>query len=256
MIPKMVGIVSLILASVLALGSATWARSDRPVAACSNAILTGNSGFIVTGTDSSGPTAASGQITADGKGSFVGMETVSENGTIGDEIPVTGTYTIRADCTGKGAITPKGGSSSHFTFVVVSGATELELIRTDAGTTQSGSLQAEGAATCTTKGVQGTYGLQGSGTLVGLGPIAFSGQVKLHQGVISGTESGSVGGQIFTGEKVSGAAKIGSNCFGKAVVSINHQSTLHLDLVVVNGGKEILLIDTDSGVVLTGFLQQ
>ncbi|HXM22595.1 MAG TPA: hypothetical protein VN948_15165 [Terriglobales bacterium] len=256
MISKMVGIASLILASVLVLGSATWAQPARPAGACSNGTLNGHSGFVVTGTDASGPTAASGQITADGKGGFAGMETVSSDGTITADVPVTGTYTIHANCTGKGTITPKGGPTAHFSFAVVSGGTELELVVTDSDATESGSAQAEGSATCTTKGVQGTYGLQGGGTLVGLGPIAFSGQVKLQQGVISGTESGSVNGQIFNGAKVGGAAKIGTNCFGKAVVSVNHQSPLHLDLVVVNGGNEIVFIETDIGTVVSGSLQR
>jgi hypothetical protein len=253
---KMAGIAVLILVFVFVLGSATWAQPNRPAGACSNATLNGRSGFVITGTDVSGLTAASGQITTDGKGDFTGMETISDGGAINADVPVTGTYKVRANCTGKGTLTPQGGATSHFNFTIVSGGTELELVVTDSGTVESGSAQAQGAAKCTTKGVAGTYGLQGSGELIGLGPIVFSGQIKLSQGVISGTESGSVNGQIFTGAKVDGGAKIGRRCFGKAVVSVNHQSPLHLSLVVVNGGKEILFIDADNGAVVSGSLKR
>ena len=254
MFAKVACIASLILVFVLALGSASWAQPAHP-AACSNATLSGNSGFTITGTDASGPTVAGGQITADGNGHFTGTVTSSEDGTVTDLADAKGTYAIKANCTGKGAITPKGGSTSHFTFTVVSRGTELELVVTDSGTVQLGLVQAQGTATCSTKGVQGTYGLQATGTLVGLGQIALNGQVKLHQGVISGTVSGSVGGQTFTGEKLDGGYKVASNCQGGAVVSAN-QEMLHLTLIVVNDGKEILFIDEDTGTVISGSLQQ
>ncbi len=255
MISKMVCITSLIVVLVLALGSTTWAQ-PQPPSTCSNATLSGNSGFVVTGINPSGPTVTTGQITADGKGKFTGMETVSNNGTIEQNIPIKGTYKIRANCTGSGTTTVKGASTFHFDFVVVSSGTALEFVLTDSGTTESGSTQAQGAATCSSNGVQGTYGLQANGILVGLGPIALNGQVKLHRGVISGTTSGSVNGQTFTGEKVSGLYKVGSNCRGGAVISVNQQSPLGLSLVVVNGGKQILFIDTDKGLVVSGSLRQ
>ena len=246
---------SLILVFILALGSATWAQ-PAPAGSCSNATLDGNSGFVVTGTDPNGPTAIGGQITADGKGGFTGVETISDNGNVTADVPVTGTYIVHANCTGKGKITPKGGSASHFNFTIVSGGTDVQLVITDSGTVESGSAQAQGAATCTTKAVQGTYGLQTTGTLLGLGPLVFAGQVKLHQGVISGTVSGSLGGEIFTGEKIDGAIKVGKNCVGKAVVSVNQEPPLHLDLVVVNGGNEMVFVAEDSATVVSGSLQR
>lgn len=248
-------IASLIPVFVLALGSATWAQPVRP-ATCSNATLNGNIGFVITGTDASGPTATGGQVTADGKGGFTGLETISENGTVTAEAPLTGTYTVRANCTGKATVTPKGGSASHFNFTIVSDQTAAQLDVTDSGTVESGFAQAQGSATCTTKGLQGTYGLQTNGTLIDLGSLVFGGQVKLHQGVISGTVSGSLGGSIFTGEKIDGVYKVGKNCFGKAVVSVNQEPALHLDLVVVNGGSEIIFVASDTDTVVTGSLQR
>jgi len=255
MISRMACTASLTSVLVLALVSATSAQPAIP-ATCSNATLNGNSGFVVTGTDSNGPTVIGGQITADGKGGFTGVETISDNGNVTADVPVTGTYIVRAGCTGKGTITPKGGSASHFNFTIISSGTDVELVITDSGTVESGSALAQGVPTCTNKGVQGTYGLQATGTLLGLGQLVFAGQVKLNQGVVSGTVSGSLGGSIFTGEKIDGGAKVGKNCVGKAVVSVNHEPPLHLDLVVVNGGNQIVFVASDSGTVVSGSLQR
>ncbi len=247
---------ALILGFIFALVSTMWARPIHPPATCSNATLNGNSGFAVTGVDSNGPAVVGGQVTADGKGGFTGVETISDNGNLTADVPISGTYVVRANCTGKGQLTPKGGSASHFNFTIVSGGAEVQLVITDSGTVESGLAQAQGAAVCTTKGVQGTYGLQATGTLLGLGPLVFAGQVKLNQGVISGIVSGSLNGTTFTGEKIDGSIKVGKNCVGKAVVSVNQEPPLHLDVVVVNGGNEILFIANDTDTVVTGSLQR
>lgn len=240
---------------VLALATATWAQPARP-ATCSNATLDGNLGFVVTGIDANGPAAIGGQITADGKGGLTGVQTISDNGTIDADVPVTGTYAVRPNCTGKGTITPKGVSATHFNFTIVSAGTEVQLVITDDLTVESGSALAQGSATCTAKGIAGTYGLQTTGMLFGLGSLVFEGQVKLSQGVMSGTVSGSLNGQVFKGWKIDGAVKVGKTCAGKAVVSVNKEPPLHLDLVVVNGGNDIMFIATDDQTGVTGSLQR
>jgi len=245
----------LICVFLLTIASAAWAQPARP-ATCSNSTLNSNLGFVVTGIDSNGPTVIGGQITADGKGGFSGSETISDNGTIDADVPVTGTYAVRANCTGKGTIAPKAGSATHFSFTVVSAGTEVQLVITDDLTVESGSAFAQGAATCTTKGIAGIYGMQATGTLFGLGPLVFEGEVKVQQGVISGTASGSLNGQIFKGWKVDGAVKVGKTCVGKAVVSLNQEPPLHLNLVVVNGGNEIVFIATDDQNGVTGSLKR
>lgn len=251
MISKIACKACLICIFILTLVSTTWAQPARP-ASCSDATLNGNSGFLVSGSDGNGPVIAGGQITADGKGGFTGTESISENGTVTANLPVKGTYTVRTNCTGKGQIAPKGGSATHFNFTIVSSGTTVQLVVLDSGTVESGLALAQGAATCSTEGVQGTYGFQSSGILVGTGSLVFGGRVNVHQGVISGTTSGSFGGQIFTGGKLAGTIKVDKNCTGKAVVSVNQEPPLHLDVVVVNGGDQLGLTSTDSGTVVSG----
>jgi hypothetical protein len=254
MLSRTTSTASLIYVFVLALASATSAQPVRP-ATCSNATLNGNLGFVVTGIDSNGPTAIGGQITADGKGGLTGVQTVSDNGTIDADVPVTGTYAVRANCTGKGTLVPKGGSTSHFAFTIFSAGTEVLLVITDNLTVESGSALAQGRATCTAKGIAGTYGLQTTGMLFNYPSSVFEGQVKINQGVISGTASGSLNGQIVKGWQVDGSIEVGNTCTGKAVVSIRH-IPLHLDVVVVNGGKQIMFIATDEGTGVVGSLKR
>src|SRR5580658_6121896 len=84
-------------------------------AACSNASLKGIYGIWITGYDSSGAYQQSvSQIDSNGKGTFTGTETESDAGTIYNDVAITGTYSIAADCTGSGTIiNPKNGNEAH-----------------------------------------------------------------------------------------------------------------------------------------------
>jgi len=81
-----------------------------------------------------------GQVILDGNGNVSGALTRSLNGTIAT-VPVTGTYTENANCTGTAHITPSGHSTVNFNFVVVNVGLEMLLIETDAGTVVSGTMQ-------------------------------------------------------------------------------------------------------------------
>jgi hypothetical protein len=67
----------------------------------------------------------------------------SENGTILTfaEEPVTGSYSVDANCTGTATLTPKGKSELNFSFVIVDGGNEMLAIETDANTVVTSTLQ-------------------------------------------------------------------------------------------------------------------
>jgi hypothetical protein len=223
---------------------------------CSNTSLTGNYGFILNGTNGGNPITTVGQISTDGNGTIAGFETSSLNGSITSNVALLGTYQISSNCTGTATITPAGGSHLNFNLVIIAGGKQIQLVETDSGTTESGNAYAQGATTCSTAGVKGIYGLQGGGTLVGSGPLVLGGQVTLLAGgTLKGSESGSDNGTIFTGVKVTGAFKIGKQCFGAAVTKAGPQ-TIHSNLIVVNGQKGVLFIQTDANTLSSGFLQQ
>jgi hypothetical protein len=81
-----------------------------------------------------------GGLILDGKGNIVGSETLSVLGVI-SEVPVTGTYTQNADCTGTMQITPKGSATTNFNTVAVDGGKQLLLIETDNNTLVIGTAQ-------------------------------------------------------------------------------------------------------------------
>ena len=241
----------LIVAAVFALGLTASGQ-------CSNANLTGKSGFSAGGLDKHGnPIRLLGYINANGKGTFTGTETGSDDGAVFTNVPLTGTYSIKSDCTGSGTSKLKGQkNTNHFTLVVVSGGKNLQFLSTDAPNVQTGTVQAQGKATCTLAGLKGNFGIEASGAFIGVGAVAFDGLFALDgKGNVSGTESGSIAGSIFTAQSVSGTYTVASNCTGTMTVTVLGQ-TEHSSFVVTNGGQSLLIVETDTSTVVSGFGQQ
>jgi hypothetical protein len=253
MIARIVRIASLILATTVGLAAAAWAQ-PRPPAACSDATFTGAYGITFGGIDSHGRLrTAVAQITTDGKGKFTGVESESKGGVILKGVPVTGTYAIKASCTGSG-IWMANGKVRHYNLVLISGGGGAEWIQTDTGRTESGSAEAQGKATCSDAGVHGTFGFHATGSYVGAGPAAFIGQFHLNGGNIAGSESGSVNGTIFSGVGLLGKYTINSDCTGTAMVTPAGQSAVNFNLVVVDGGSKVLAVETDANSIVSGSL--
>jgi hypothetical protein len=237
------------ITAVLALGLAAWGQ-------CSNANVTGKYGFEINGfTKNAQPISVAGYLKADGKGTFKGTESASIGGTIFTNVPITGTYSINADCTGS-AITKVQKSVNHFNLVVVSGGKSLQTVSADSGNVETEIVQAQGKTTCTLAGLKGSFGIQSSGMFLTIGSVAFDGVFTLDgKGVVSGKESGSIAGSIFTWLPASGTYTVASNCTGTMAITVSGQ-TQHLSFVVTNGGKGMLLVETDANTVVSGFGQQ
>ena len=240
----------LLVTTVLALGLGAWGQ-------CSDASMTGKYGFAGNGLDkNSTPFSFLGYLKADGKGTFTGTETGSVDGTVFTNVPITGTYSIKSDCTGSGTSKLKGQKTGHFNLVVVSGGKNLQFLSTDAPSVQAGTAQAQGKVTCTLAGLKGNFGIEASGVFIGVGAVAFDGLFALDgKGNVSGTESGSVAGTIFSGQSVTGTYSVASNCTGTMTVTVLGQ-TEHSSFVVTNSGKGLLLVETDATTVVSGFGQQ
>jgi hypothetical protein len=252
MISKTIRIARMIVLATFTLSSAAWA------ATCSNASLSGTYGFLHLGTDSSGTpaTAAVTQLTFDSTaGTFTGETTASHDGVIATE-PVTGTYAVASNCTGTG--NPTGLSS--FSFVVTStGFLALHLF-------SEGYAVKQGSPTCTNAEVKGSFGFETTGLFLAEAPaaaVAFIGELKLTvnpsgEGVISGHVAASEDGtfQTFAEEPVTGSYKVGRDCRGTATITPKGLSEMHFRLVVVDGGNEMLAVETDADTVVSGTLQR
>jgi hypothetical protein len=255
MTTKLVRLAVLNLSSVL-LATFLWAQPMH-AAVCSNASLTGRYGFAINGTANGNPITAMGQIATNGNGTLDGIETISDNGALGDLLEVLGTYTIKANCTGTLTIQPQGQPKQNFNVTVISGGKQIKMVRVDDGTTNLGTAQAQVSKSCSLAGVKGVYGLQGGGAEIGVGPLALGGQIDLRgDGTLSGTQIASVNGSISAKQKLSGAYKVGRGCQGAAVLEVGNQGAIHLNLVVVNGERGILFIQADANTLVSGSLER
>lgn len=251
MISKMFRIARMIVLASFALSSVAWA------ATCSNASLSGTYGFLHGGTDSNGTpaTAAVSQITFDSTtGTFIGATKASHDGVI-TTFTFPGTYAVASNCTGRG--TPAGGEP--FSFVITSrGFLALHLL-------SEGFAVKQGSPTCTTAGVKGSFGLETTGVFLAgapaTGAVAIIGELKLAvnasgEGVIRGHIASSENGTFlaFAEEPVTGSYRVGTDCRGRATITPKGQSPMHFSFVVVDGGKEMLAMETDANTVVSGTL--
>jgi hypothetical protein len=258
MISKMFRIARMIVLASFALSSAAWAT-------CSNASLSGTYGFVDGGTDSSGtPTTIVGQATFDSTtATFTGTETISQDGVVGS-VSFTGTYAMASNCTGTGTVTVSK-KTNPISFVVTSAGVLFVNGQTDA--TTGGLGVAKGSPTCTNAGVKGSFGFQTTGVFLAgapaTGPVHFIGELALSvnasgDGEISGHIAGSEDGTIFTfaEEPVTGSYTVATDCRGTATLTPSGRSEMHFSFVVVDGGKEMLAVETDAHTVVSGTLQR
>jgi hypothetical protein len=235
----------------LAISSTAWAT-------CSNDSVSGTYGFLHDGTDSNGTpaTAAVSQITFDSStGTFTVETTASHEGVIATD-STTGTYAFGSNCTGTGV--PAG--ANPFSFVVTStGFLAAHLF-------SEGFAVKQGSSTCTNAGVEGSFGFEATGVFLAgapvTGAVAFIGQLKLivnpsGEGGIIGHLASSEDGTFltFAEEPVTGSYKVDTDCRGRATIQPKGRPEMHFSFVVVDGGKEMLAIETDADTVVSGTLQ-
>ena len=109
---------------------------------------------------------------------------------------------------------------------------------------------------CTSANFQGAYGYTFTG-LTGFNALPFAAVGRLvadGQGVVSGAETDSSNGEIFQ-RTYTGTYKVNPDCTGSEVSIDNFGKTVKCDFVIVAGGKEIQVIETDRNTVVVGNLK-
>jgi hypothetical protein len=107
-------------------------------------------------------------------------------------------------------------------------------------------VNAEAAPSCNNATITGSYGSKTTGTIIGKS-IAGVGLVKLDgRGNYQGTAIGSADGSILPTETVSGTYSVKQDC----TVQIRTSSGDTYSGIIVDGGKEIVLIATVPGTVI------
>jgi len=240
--------VHVLLFALAALGSAS-------AATCSKASLAGVVGFFSTGYDGPDmPGTSVGQMNFNGKGKVSGSWT-HNNGTA-TTLTFTGTYTVASNCTGSIVLNTSAGTTENDNFILDNANSGMQLIRTDASEVKSGYAVAEGTVTCGLTGKKQSFAANVSGTTLSLTALAYVGQVILDgKGNVSGSGTFNNNGTLATGA-LTGTYTESSNCTGTMQVTPAGGETSNLSFVVVNGGKELLVIQTDSGSIVSGNAQQ
>jgi len=167
----------------------------------------------------------------------------------------TGTYSMAKNCTGTLTLNNEGGATAHFNIYLNAGAKMFQMIETDNPSNQPGFGLAEGTVTCGLTGKKQVL----TTNLVGLtsGEVADTvGQVTLDgNGHISGEEVFTLNGTISI-VSVTGTYTENSNCTGTWQITPQGGGTQNFNSVVVNSGKELLLIETDNNTITAGNAQQ
>jgi hypothetical protein len=99
---------------------------------CNQATIKGSYGFLFSGfEDNNGisPFTGVGPVTFDGKGNFSGSLFLGPPDTSSSG-PISGTYTVNADCTG--SLNGTNGTN-NFAFVIVSGGAEILMVNLTSG---------------------------------------------------------------------------------------------------------------------------
>jgi hypothetical protein len=198
-------------------------------------------------------------------GTFTGEDTENIDGVM---VPssVTATYEVAKDCTVTAQVTlTTGGQSENVNVSFVVTSKGFLFLFQKPGGISSGFGVKQGSPTCTNAGVEGVFGFETTGLFLtgapATGPVAFIGELKLTvdpagKGVISGQIAGSEDGTIltFAEEPVTGSYRVNMDCRGTATIKPEGQPEMHFSFVVVDDGKEMLVVETDSDSVVNGTL--
>jgi len=234
--------VAVLTAALTLCGGATASALDSP---CSNSILKGTYGAFIRGTASGLPFAALDVVTSNGSGSFSGSGTIAYNGVISQNVPISASYLIKPDCSGR--VSFSNGAQQD--LVISEDGEEVQFIRTDQLDDQvSGDARRVGQGACSNQSLRGKFGASLDDSASGL-PFAELDSVTADgSGSLSGKGTVSYNGTISR-VAFTAAYAINPDCSG----SIAFDTGTTQNLVVVGKGSEVRFIRTDSAdAVVTG----
>ena len=121
-----------------------------------------------------------------------------------------------------------------------------------------GMPRVQATSQCNNETIEGTYGGAATGFFITGSQIvhlAVAGTATFDgRGNISGATTESIDGTIQQGGTFEGTYTVQANCTGSTSFTGHHpgyDDHHNFDLVIVNGGKGMVFIETDSGVVFT-----
>ena len=239
---------------------------------CSNSSLRGNYGFQIRGSIVGfGPIVGVALLTFDGGGNFTQTDNVSVNGFPANvNRPGSGTYSVNADCTGNQTLNA-GGQVVHTTFVIAASGNEVldevtdpNLVITGIGkrvvSVDDNEDDDFSPRPCSLQTLRGSYGTSTTGSIVAAGPVGLVGDVgKITfdgNGGASQTTTVSLNGMILPNRSsVAGSYFVNPDCTGELSITLPTPTGTTLStsrFVVVEGGNQLLLVNTGFGRALAG----
>ncbi|MBZ5618674.1 MAG: hypothetical protein LAQ69_08130 [Acidobacteriia bacterium] len=215
---------------------------------CAATDIHGPYGFQLAGTTTiSGaetPIAVVGRLVFDGKDGISGVSSVNFNGLfLGN--PTTGNYEINTDCTMTLNLQDTSGAFQHFSGKAAPGGNRVEIHQSDPGTGERG-LLVRTADGCSVAGFSGQYNFTVSGSAT---PLASEGSKGSGSAKALVQADGAGNLVILRGNvKTSGTYTVDSDCFVQMDLGLADGDTsalMKLRGVLVNGGKEVLAVETD-----------
>ena len=244
---------------------------------CSNDLLTGVYGLRISGmlrtsltggvagaglTDAiaarlkagaAGSNAAAGyaRLFMDGAGGVSGTSAASIVG-IWSEGPVVGQYAVKEDCTFTLTLTDVAGGTQHLEGVLTRTGDSASLLQTDTGTGVSGLLKRSNDF-CDGSALPANLKMQTSGAVGSSGPLNSVGLVEIgNDGGITAIESRFSNGAVSRVAST-GTMTINADC----TVSFSLTSTADGSVaayrgMLVNGGRELMVVRSDAGAIVSG----
>jgi hypothetical protein len=209
------------------------------------------------------PLVTVGNLTFDGNGNVSGSHNTNLGGQLIPHVD-SGTYSVNSDCiTGTVSLLSNGFTMS---IVITSGGQEVKFVSATTGGVTSGTLSLVAAAPCSAATLSGssygyaTQGLVAAGNgngfprIGGFVPFANAGQISFQaDGTVAGMDNVNLGGVVIPGRPITGTYAVTSDCTGGTTMTIAGVDQ-SWDLVILQGGDQVIFIETPSGTVWAGTL--
>ncbi len=190
--------------------------------------------------------ASIARLVLNGEGNITGVASVNFNGLfLGN--PVTGTYEVKPDCTMTWSLQDDSGAWQHFSGKAAPDGGRVEFHQTDPGTGGRGVIERAPAA-CNTASFRGHFTVTIAGDAT---PLALEG-VAPKVSAKGEADADGAGNLAFTwgGTRTGGSYSVDSDCFADLVFGLpagggESSDLVNLRGIVVNGGREVLAVQTD-----------
>ena len=214
-------------------------------------------GFLLSGSTSisgsSQPAAAVGRLVLDSSGNISGVSSVKFTGLLLGN-PVTGMYRANVDCSVTWSLQDDSGNYQHFSGTMSEHGNRIQFQQSDPGGARNG-IMLVSLSMCTDGNFHGTYTLRFSGDEIDVDTNRISGKVK-YTGLVKANGAGelSYSPGVSAPFQHAGSYEVEDDCFVKIELNLPPQDNTaawNFRAIVVNGGHDLLGIESDPGMVAT-----